>query len=34
MEDKYEHLCMQLAGTRDFGQYGTLYGLIKYPDAK
>lgn len=32
--DKYEHLCMQLAGTRDFGQYGTLYDLIKYPDAK
>lgn len=32
--DKYEHLGMQLAGTRDFGQYGTLYDLIKYPDAK
>ena len=30
--DKYVHLGMELAGTRDFGPFGTLYDLIKYPD--
>ena len=30
--DKYVHLGMELAGTRDLGAYGTLYDLIKYPD--
>ena len=30
--DKYVHLGMELAGTRSFGAYGTLYDLIKYPD--
>lgn len=30
--DKYMHLGMELAGTRDMGEYGTLYDLIKYPD--
>lgn len=29
--DKYLHLGMELAGTRDLGAYGTLYDLIKYP---
>lgn len=32
--DKYLHLGMELAGMRRFGEYGTLYDLIKYPDAK
>ena len=31
--DKYMHLGMELAGTRDFGENGKLYDLIKYPDA-
>ena len=31
--DKYLHLCMKLAGTRHFGEYGILYDLIKYPDS-
>ena len=31
--DKYMHLGMELAGTRNFGENGTLYDLIKYPDA-
>ena len=30
--DRYVHLGMELAGTRSFGVYGTLYDLIKYPD--
>ena len=30
--DKYLHLGMELAGTRSFGESGTLYELIKYPD--
>ena len=30
--DKYVHLGMKLAGTRDAGELGTLYDLIKYPD--
>ena len=30
--DKYTHLGMELAGTRQFGEYGVLYDLIKYPD--
>ena len=30
--DKYVHLGMELAGTRNFGEAGTLYELIKYPD--
>ena len=30
--DKYLHLGMKLAGTRDCGPYGVLYDLIKYPD--
>ena len=30
--DKYQHLGMQLAGTRSLGELGTLYDLIKYPD--
>ena len=32
--DKYMHLGMKLAGIRDFGEYGKLYDLIKYPDKK
>ena len=32
--DKYMHLGMELAGTRDFGEKGKLYDLIKYPDAQ
>ena len=31
--DKYIHLGMELAGTRDFGEHGKLYDMIKYPDA-
>lgn len=31
--DKYMHLGMQLNGTHDLGDLGTLYDLIKYPDA-
>lgn len=30
--DKYVHLGMELAGTRDIGEFGKLYDLIKYPD--
>ena len=29
--DKYLHLGMELAGIRDFGRYGKLYDLIRYP---
>lgn len=32
--DKYVHLGMELAGTRDAGELGTLYDLIKYPENK
>ena len=31
--DKYVHLGMELAGTRDLGEFGKMYDLIKYPDA-
>lgn len=30
--DKYIHLSMELVGTRNFGSFGKLYDLIKYPD--
>ena len=30
--DKYVHLGMELAGTRDLGVFGKLYDLIKYPE--
>lgn len=30
--DKYVHLGMELAGTRDIGEFGKLYDLIKYPE--
>lgn len=30
--DKYVHLGMTLVGTRAFGEEGTLYDLVKYPD--
>lgn len=30
--DKYLHLGMQLTGTHPFGQHGTIYDLVKYPD--
>lgn len=29
--DRYVHLGMELAGTRDFGEYGKLYDMIRYP---
>lgn len=29
--EKYLHLGMELAGTRDLGAHGTLYDLMKYP---
>ena len=29
--DKYVHLGMELAGTRDVDRYGTMYDLIRYP---
>ena len=29
--DKYVHLGMELAGTRDLGEFGKLYDLIRYP---
>ncbi len=29
--EKYQHLGMELVGTRSFGDYGTLYDLIRYP---
>ena len=29
--DKYVHLGMELAGTRNFGEFGVLYDLIRYP---
>ena len=31
--DKYMHLGMELAGTRELGEFGKMYDLIKYPDA-
>lgn len=31
--DKYVHLGMELAGTRDLGEFGKLYDLIRYPAA-
>ena len=31
--DKYLHLGMELAGTRQFGTHGLLYDLIRYPKA-
>lgn len=31
--DKYMHLGMELAGTRDLGECGKLYDMVKYPDA-
>lgn len=31
--DKYVHLGMELAATRDVGEYGKMYDLIKYPGA-
>lgn len=31
--DKYVHLGMEIAGTRRFGEHGTLYDLIRYPAA-
>ena len=31
--DKYVHLGMVIAGTRDLGEFGKMYDLIKYPDA-
>lgn len=30
--DRYMHLGMKLEGTRDFGENGKLFDLIKYPD--
>ena len=32
--DKYIHLGMELAGIRNFGSFGKLYDLIKYPDGQ
>ena len=32
--DKYVHLGMELAGTRDIGEFGKLYDLIRYPCRK
>ena len=32
--DKYVHLGMELAGVRDIGEFGKLYDLVRYPDAK
>lgn len=29
--DRYVHLGMELAGVRDFGEYGKLYDMIRYP---
>ena len=31
--DKYVHLGMELAGTRDIGEFGKLYDLIRYPES-
>ena len=31
--DKYVHLGMVIAGTRNLGEFGKMYDLIKYPDA-
>ena len=31
--DKYVHLGMELAGTRDLGEFGKLYDFIRYPAA-
>ena len=30
--EKYHHLGMELAGTRDVGAFGKLYDLIRYPE--
>ena len=30
--EKYQHLGMQLASTRQFGDFGCLYDLIRYPE--
>ena len=30
--EKYQHLGMQLAGTRDLGEFGVLYDLIRCPE--
>lgn len=30
--EKYMHLGMELVGTRDYGAYGKIYDLIRYPD--
>ena len=30
--EKYQHLGMELAGTRDVGAFGKLYDLIRYPE--
>lgn len=32
--EKYQHLGMELAGTRPFGEDGLLYDLIRYPASK
>ena len=32
--EKYQHLGMELAGTRRFGTHGLLYDLIRYPETK
>ena len=32
--EKYQHLGMELAGTRPFGEGGLLYDLIRYPVSK
>ena len=32
--EKYQHLGMELAGTRPFGEGGLLYDLIRYPASK
>ena len=29
--NKYVHLGMELAGTRDLGEFGKLYDMIRYP---
>ena len=29
--EKYQHVVMQLAATRSFGEFGTMYDLIRYP---
>jgi len=32
--EKYEHLGMQVASTRSFGEFGTMYDLIRYPNTQ